>query len=94
MADHQVLGAFTPAQLASTPAADWITTLRVLDADFLVVQEDKIATVEGKLENAYYTTPLTIRSYQDTSKLYLSAKVFKDFFPGQTPDFSGKSAGR
>jgi hypothetical protein len=65
-----------------------------MDADFLLVQDDKIAAVEGKLENAYYTAPLTIRSYQDTSKLYLSAKVFKDFFPGQTPEFSGKSAGR
>ncbi len=65
-----------------------------VDADFLLVQQDKIAAVEGKLENAYYTAPLTIRSYQDTSKLYLSAKVFKDFFPGQTPDFSGKNAGR
>ncbi len=65
-----------------------------MDADFLLVQADKIEAVEGKLENAYYTAPLTIRSYQDTSKLYLSAKVFKDFFPGQTPEFSGKGADR
>ncbi len=65
-----------------------------MDADFLLVQQDKIAAVEDKLENAYYTAPLTIRSYQDTSKLYLSAKVFKDFFPGQTPEFSGKGADR
>ena len=62
-----------------------------VDGDFLLVQEDKIASVESKLQNAYYTAPLTIRSYQDTSKLYLSAKVFKDFFPGQTPDFLGKN---
>jgi uncharacterized protein (TIGR03663 family) len=60
-----------------------------LDADFLVVQEDKIATVESKLQGAYYTMPFTIRPYQDTSKLYLSAKVFHDFFPGRVPDFQG-----
>src|SRR5215470_9460523 len=51
-----------------------------LDADFLLVQEDKIKEVELKLRNAYYTEPLTIRNYQDPSKLYLSAKVFKEFF--------------
>ena len=61
-----------------------------IDADFLLVQEDKIAEVDGKLQNAYYTMPFTIRSYQDTSKLYLSAKVFKNFFKGRTPDFAGR----
>ena len=60
-----------------------------IDADFLVVQEDKIATVEAKLQGAYYTMPFTIRPYQDTSKLYLSAKVFHEFFPGRVPDFQG-----
>jgi uncharacterized protein (TIGR03663 family) len=62
-----------------------------LDADFLLVQDDKIATVEAQLKNAYYTMPLTIRPYQDTSKLYLSAKVFRHFFPGQAPEFAGHS---
>ena len=62
-----------------------------LDAAFLLVQEDRIATVEAKLQNAYYTMPLTIRSFQDQSKLYLSAETFKDFFPGRVPDFAGKS---
>jgi uncharacterized protein (TIGR03663 family) len=63
-----------------------------LDGDFLLVQEDKIATVEPKLQGTYYTMPLTIRPYQDTSKLYLSAKIFKDFFKGKVPDFVGKAA--
>ena len=61
-----------------------------LDADFLVVQENKIATVEPKLQGAYYTMPFTIRPYQDTSKLYLSANVFRDYFRGRVPDFVGK----
>ena len=63
------------------------------DADFLLVQEDKIKEVELKLRNAYYTEPLTIRNYQDPSKLYLSAKVFKEFFPNRAPDFVGKGSG-
>jgi hypothetical protein len=61
-----------------------------LDADFLLVQEDRIKDVEPKLQNSYFTQPLTVRPYQDTSKLYLDAKRFKEFFPGQEPDFKGK----
>jgi uncharacterized protein (TIGR03663 family) len=61
-----------------------------LDGDFLLVQQDKIKDVESKLKNAYYTDTLTLRNYQDPSKLFLSAKVFKDFFPGRAPDFVGK----
>jgi hypothetical protein len=61
-----------------------------VDADFLIVQEDKIDEVEAKLQGTYYTEPLTIRPYQDPSKLYLSAKVFEKIFPGRVPDFTGK----
>jgi hypothetical protein len=63
---------------------------QTLDGDFLLVQEDRIAAVELKLRGSYYTEPLRIRNYQDTSKLYLSAKVFKEFFPNRSPDFQGK----
>jgi hypothetical protein len=35
---------------------------------------------------------LTIRPYQDPSKLYLSAKVFEKIFPGRVPDFTGEPA--
>jgi uncharacterized protein (TIGR03663 family) len=66
---------------------------RDLDAAFLLVQEDKIKEVESKLRNAYYTEPLRIRNYQDTSKLYFSAEIFKEFFPGRSPDFVGKRPG-
>ncbi len=64
-----------------------------LDAAFLLVQEDKIKDVESKLHNAYYTEPLRIRNYQEPSKLYLSAEVFKEFFPDRSPDFVGKGPG-
>ena len=63
-----------------------------LDADFLVVQEDKIEEVESKLHDSYYTEPMRIRASQDASKLYLSARVFSGFYPGRVPDFSGKAA--
>ena len=60
------------------------------DADFLLVQEDRIEEVQAKLHDSYYTEPLRIRPYQDTSKLYLSARIFKGFFPSRGPDFVGK----
>src|SRR2546425_4762704 len=60
-----------------------------LDGDFLLVLQDKIATVESKLHDSYYTVPVTIRPYQDPSKAYFSARIFKSFFPGQWPDFTG-----
>jgi uncharacterized protein (TIGR03663 family) len=60
-----------------------------LDADFLLVQQDKIQTVESKLHGSYYTVPVTIRPYQDPSKAYFSAKLFRSFFPGKWPDFTG-----
>jgi uncharacterized protein (TIGR03663 family) len=63
-----------------------------MDADFLLVQEDKIEKVEEQLHESYYTLPLTIRPFQDPSKVYFSARIFKNFFPGRTPDFKGKPA--
>ena len=64
-----------------------------LDADFLLVQEDKIEQVEAKLKDSYYIEPLIIRSYQDPSRVYFSAKMFKEFFPRRPPDFTGHSSG-
>src|SRR5215469_2797334 len=60
-----------------------------LDGDFLLVQQDKIKDVESKLKGTYYTDTLTLRNYQDPSKAYFSARVFKDLFPGRAPDFIG-----
>ena len=61
-----------------------------LDGDFLLVQEDKIKQVESKLKGKYYTDTLTIRNYQDPSKAYFKAEIFKQFFSGRAPDFVGK----
>jgi uncharacterized protein (TIGR03663 family) len=62
-----------------------------LDGDFLLVQEDKIKDVESKLKGAYYTEMMRLRNYQDPSKIFFSAKVFKDLFPGKAPDFDGSA---
>ncbi len=62
-----------------------------MDGDFLIVQEDRIAAVEKQLHESYFTEPLTIRPYQDTSKLYLNARTFRRLFRGQ-PDFVGQPA--
>jgi uncharacterized protein (TIGR03663 family) len=63
---------------------------RLFDADFLVVQQDRIAEVEKNLRGTYFTEPLTIRPYQDTSKLYLNARTFGPLFQGKAPDFTGE----
>ena len=62
-----------------------------LDGDFLLVQEDKIKDVESKLKGAYYTEMMTLRNYQEPSKIFFSAKVFKEFFPRKAPDFVGNA---
>ena len=62
------------------------------DGDFLVVQQDRVAEVEKNLHEKYFTEPMTIRPYQDTSKLYLNAKTFRKVFPGRRPDFVGQPA--
>jgi uncharacterized protein (TIGR03663 family) len=62
-----------------------------LDADFLLVQEDRVADVESKLQDSYYTDLLKIRPYQETSKIYFAAKKFKEFFPNRAPNFTGNA---
>ena len=62
-----------------------------LDGDFLMVQQDKIKDVESKLKGKYYTDMMTLRNFQDPSKIFFSASVFKDVFPGKAPDFDGSA---
>ena len=62
-----------------------------LDGDFLLVQQDKIKDVEPKLKGTYYTEMMTLRNYQDPSKIFFCATVFKDLFPGRKPEFVGSA---
>jgi hypothetical protein len=64
-----------------------------LDADFLLVEEAQIGEVEAKLRDSYYTETLKIRAYQDSSKAYFRAKIFKPIFPNRIPEFKGKKTG-
>jgi len=64
-----------------------------VDADFLLVQEDRIKEVEEKLTKPYYTVPLTLRAFQEPSKAYFDAKRFRKYFSDQEPDFKGKGPG-
>jgi hypothetical protein len=61
------------------------------DADFLLVEESKVDQVEKQLHDSYFTERLTIRPYQDTSKLYLRASVFQELSPGRLPNFIGQA---
>jgi len=63
-----------------------------LDGDFLMVQQDKIQEVEGKLHGSYFTEEMTLRQFQDPSKLFLSEKTFRSLYPGRKPEFVGKPA--
>ena len=60
-----------------------------LDGDFLLVQQDKIKDVQSKLKGTYYTDMMTLRNYQEPSKIFFSATVFKELFPGRKPEFVG-----
>jgi uncharacterized protein (TIGR03663 family) len=60
-----------------------------VDGDFLLVQQDKIKDVESKLKGTYYTDMMTLRNYQEPSKIFFNAQVFKDLFPGRKPEFVG-----
>jgi uncharacterized protein (TIGR03663 family) len=60
-----------------------------IDGDFLLVQQDKIKDVESKLKGTYFTEMMTLRNYQEPSKIFFSATVFKDLFPGRKPEFVG-----
>ena len=64
-----------------------------VDADFLLVQEDDIGAVEEKLTGNYYTDTLRIRSFQEPSKAYFRAKIFKPLFPNRAPDLFPKKSG-
>ena len=63
------------------------TMLRDTARDF--VAEQAPVSHMRKLRDRYYVDWINIRPYQDASKLYLRATVFKNFFPQAAPlDFT------
>ena len=63
-----------------------------LDADFLLVQEAKVQEVEAQMHDSYFTDWMTLRSFQEPSKIYFNTKMFKGTFPDRPPDFIGHAA--
>ena len=58
------------------------------DADFLLVEEDRVEDTEKTLKGSYFTDSLHLRDAMPDSKLYLSFGKFSRIFPGRAPDFS------
>jgi len=59
------------------------------DADFLLVDESRVARVEASLTKKYFTDMIRIRSAMEPVKIYLEAKRFQPLFPGREPEFKG-----
>jgi hypothetical protein len=59
----------------------------VMDADFVLVDEDQSAETEKLLHERYFTTSLKLRGAQEPSKLYLNFDKFQSLFPGRKPEF-------
>lgn len=60
----------------------------VYDADFLLVENGRVAEVEKMLKNKYFTDIFVLRDSEDSSKMYLDYERFKHLFPNRTPEFS------
>ena len=59
----------------------------VMDAGFIVAEEDHVAEVEAQLKESYFVCPFKLRDAMDGGKLYLNAAQFAPVFPGRKPDF-------
>jgi len=60
----------------------------VMDAGIILAEEDRIATVEAGLKNAYFVWPFQLRDGMSVGKIYLAATRFAAIFPGRQPDFT------
>ena len=57
------------------------------DADFLIVDNTRVAAVEKKLREIYFREPFNLRSAQSPATLYLNAATFLGVYPDRTPEF-------
>ena len=58
-----------------------------LDADFIVVEEDKADKLEKGLKDRYFTKDFRLRDGMDESRAYFRYETFKDIFPDRKPEF-------
>jgi len=62
----------------------------VMDAGFILVEEDRVAKVEEQLTGSYFVWPFQLRDAMSGGKIYLNATRFAAVFPGRTPNFVPK----
>ncbi|HWL54517.1 MAG TPA: hypothetical protein VNQ90_18905, partial [Chthoniobacteraceae bacterium] len=56
---------------------------------FLVVEEERVPTVEAALKESYFVTPFQLRDGMSGGKLYLNYRWFHEAFPGRAPERVG-----
>ncbi len=65
-------------------------TPEIMDADFLLVDADRVEKTEDALKEAYFKEPLRLRSAMEPAELYLRESKFRCIFPDRTPEFQPK----
>ena len=58
-----------------------------LDADFIVVDEEKADKLEKGLKDRYFTNDFRLRDGMDESRAYFRYDTFRDIFPNRKPEF-------
>ena len=58
-----------------------------LDADFIVVDEEKADKLEKGLKDRYFTKDFRLRDGMDESRAYFRYETFRDIFPDRKPEF-------
>jgi uncharacterized protein (TIGR03663 family) len=58
-----------------------------LDADFIVVDEEKADKLEKGLKDRYFTTDFRLRDGMDECRAYFRYDTFRDIFPDRKPEF-------
>ena len=59
----------------------------IMDAGFIVAEDDRTAKVEAALEQSYFVFPFKLRDAMSDGKIYLNAARFAPVFSGRKPDF-------
>jgi len=59
----------------------------VMDAGFILAENDRTAQVEAQLKDDYFVCPFQLRDGMNGGKLYFNASRFASVFPGREPEF-------
>jgi len=58
-----------------------------MDADFIVLDEDKADELEKRLKSPYFIEDFKLRDGMEGSRVYFKYDTFRDIFPKRKPDF-------